>query len=418
VKDEAGDGRLALLGARLPDGRVADVQFAEGRIAAIAAVGQKLVGEGGALRESTGAIDLAGRLLCPAFVDGHIHLDKTLIGRPWCPHRPGDSISKRIAAEKALLSDLAGPPAAGAAKLIEQVVAHGTTRLRCHVDVDAQIGLEGLHALLDVRDRHRGLVDIELVAFPQSGVMRQPGVTDLLEAAIGEGADLVGGLDPAGVDGDVTGQLDTIFAIADRRGVGIDIHLHDPGALGAFELRAIASRAAALGMQGRVAVSHAFALGMIDAAELAETAEALARGGVAIMTSGPGHDAMPPVNELVSRGVLVFAGSDNIRDAWSPYGNGDMLERAMLIGYRSGFATDEDLALAFALATTHAAHALGVADHAVAVGARADLVVLDAVGIPEAVVARPQRRLVIKAGRPVRGLPAGAIEAPVTAWPT
>ena len=383
--------KLRLAGALLDDGRRVDVRIADGRIAAIEPAG------GGPAGET--AIDLGGRLLAPAFVDGHIHLDKTLLGLDWQPHLPGDSVAERIAAEKRLRAGLAMPLAARASRLIEQVVAFGTTRLRCHIDVDPAIGLSGVHALIELRERYRALIDIQLVAFPQSGILAAPGTAELLEAAVADGADLVGGLDPAGIDGDVGGHLDTVFAIAERRGAGIDIHLHDFGRLGSFELRQIAARTIAAGLQGRVAVSHAFALGMIDDMEFAVTADALAAGGIAIMTNGPGPVAMPPIKRLMAHGVTVFAGSDNIRDAWSPYGNGDMLERAMLIGWRSGFLSDEDLRLAFAMAATIAAQATGMPGHRLEPGAPADLVALEAPHVPAAVVGRPARRLVFKGGR-------------------
>jgi cytosine deaminase len=182
----------------------------------------------------------------------------------------------------------------------------------------------------------------------------------VLDQAIRDGADLVGGLDPAGIDGDVTGQLDAIFAIAERHSIGVDVHLHDPGSLGCFELRQISERTIAAGLQRRVAVSHAFALGEVDEREFERTAETLARAGVAIMTSAPGPVAMPPIKRLCAAGVTVFGGSDNIRDAWSPYGNGDMLERATLIAYRQGFLADEDLALALSLVTEAPASVLGL----------------------------------------------------------
>ncbi len=261
--------------------------------------------------------------------------------------------------------------------------------------------------------RLRHLVDIEIVAFPQSGVISDPGTADLLDQAIGEGADLVGGLDPAGIDDDVTGHLDAIFGIAERRGVGLDIHLHDPGSLGCFELRQIAARTLAAGLAGRVAVSHAFALGAVDDGEFGRTAERLAHAGVAILTNGPGPVPMPPVKRLIAAGVTVFAGSDNIRDAWSPYGSGDMLERAMLIGYRQGFLADADLELAFDLASGAAARVLGLAGHGLFVGAAADLVAIKAGSIAEAVAAHPPRAVVMKRGRILArdGEPAGALQA-------
>jgi len=379
-----------LANARLDDGSLVDVTVRDGRVAAVAPAGPA---------PSAGGLDLQGRLLCPAFVDGHIHLDKTLLGLPWQSHRPGAGVAERIAAEKRQLAETTLPVAERARTLLRQVIAHGTTRLRCHVDIDPGVGLANLHAVLAVAEELRGTIDIQIVAFPQSGILAAPGTADLLAAAIVDGASVVGGLDPAGIDGDVEGHLDAVFGIAERTGAAVDIHLHDAGLLGAFTLRRIAARSREAGLQGRCAVSHAYALGGIDPDEFLRTADALAEGGVAVMTNGPGPAPMPPVQALTARGVLVFAGSDNIRDAWSPYGNGDMLERAMLIGYRAGLLTDQGLRLAFSLATTHAGRALGAPEHGVAVGAVADLVSLDCGHVPEAVVTRPGSRWVFRGGR-------------------
>ena len=382
---------IQLTNALLADGRRVDVGVSDGRIATIDPAGA--ASDAGAT-----TIDLAGALLVPGFVDGHVHLDKTLLGLPFQPHRPGHTIAERIARERELRRELHSPVEDRARRLIDQIVAFGTTALRSHVDIDPDVGLSGLHALLRVRETTRA-VDIQIVAFPQSGIVADPGVKDLLDQAIRDGADLVGGLDPAGIDDDVNGHLDAIFGIAERRGVGLDIHLHDPGPLGCFELRQIAGRASAAGLAGKVAVSHAFALGAVDDTEFGRTAEALARADVAIMTNGPGPVPMPPVKRLAAAGVRVFAGSDNIRDAWSPYGDGDMLARAMLIGYRQDFRSDADLELAFDLTTRASAQVLGLADHGIRVGAAADLVAIAAGSIAEAVAARPWRSLVMKRGR-------------------
>lgn len=379
---------LVLSGIRL-DGEAADIGIEAGRIARIAPPNTL---------EGAELLRLGGALVIPGLVDGHIHLDKTYLGLPWRPHRPDGSVAGRIAAEKAERRAIAEPMALRARRLVDQVVARGTTALRTHVDVDTEVGLAGLDALLALRQEVAGLCDIQIVAFPQSGVTSHPGCARLLEEAIRAGADLVGGLDPAGIDEDVEGQLAIIFGIAERQGVGLDIHLHDPGELGAYELRRIAARTRAVGMQGRVAVSHAYALAAIEEGTLARTAAALAEAGVAIMTNGPGPEPIPPVKRLVAEGVTVFVGSDNIRDAWSPYGNGDMLERARLVGYRAALLTDAELRLALDLVTTAPAKVIG-RESGIAEGAPADLVVVRAEHVPEAVAAAPARELVIKAGR-------------------
>jgi cytosine deaminase len=146
-------------------------------------------------------------------------------------------------------------------------------------------------------------------------------------------------------------------------------------------------------------VSHAFALGSVPTDLAERTADLLAEAGVAIMSHGPGGATMPPLKLLHDHGVDVFGGSDNIRDAWSPFGNGDMLERAMMIGYRANFRHDEELALAFDMVTAAAARVMGIMPYGIELGAPADFVVVEAGSLAEAVAARPRRKLVIKAGR-------------------
>jgi cytosine deaminase len=210
---------------------------------------------------------------------------------------------------------------------------------------------------------------------------------------------VVGGVDPAGYEGNVAAHLDALFKLAEKHGKDIDIHLHDGRSLGLFELCEIARRCKAHGMHGQVAVSHAYALGELEWSAVAPTAGKLAEAGVSIMTNAPGDHPFPPVLPLREAGVTVFAGNDDVRDSWWPYGDGDMLERAMMIGYRSGFFTDEELVIAFDLATHAAAMALAIPDYGLAVGHSADIVVLKAAHVPHAVVARPPRELVFKAGR-------------------
>ena len=152
-------------------------------------------------------------------------------------------------------------------------------------------------------------------------------------------------------------------------------------------------------------MSHAYALGMVPASVAAATAEKLAGAGVAILTAASGFGAMPPVKLLLNAGVHVFAGTDNVRDAWSPFGNGDMAERAALIAYRCAMNSDEDLRAAFDMATTSAARALGLENYGLAEGNPADLVVFEAASVPEAIASHAARGLVIKGGRVV-GAPA------------
>jgi cytosine/adenosine deaminase-related metal-dependent hydrolase len=396
-----------LTNCRLADGRLVDIAVEAGRIAA--------VGESETTPRSNTApvLDIRGDLVLPGLVDGHMHLDKTLMGLPWTAHAAGPTRLSRIETDKKILPYLPVSTEERAGNLIRACVAQGTTHLRTHVDIDRESGLLKLEGVLAARDRHRGQATIQIVAFPQSGVMRCPGVLDLLDQAVRAGANLVGGIDPLEIDRDPKGQLDGIFAIASRHGVGLDIHLHEPGEMGLFNVQEICARTNALGLGGKVTISHGFCLGQVTERQAGAAAELMAAAGVSLVTHGAGGWSLPPVEMLRAAGVLVFAGNDDIRDTWSPYGTGDLLERAAIIGWKGDFRRDEQVEIAFDLVSAAGAKALGLADYGITVGAPATLFALSASGVPEAVAAHPTRSVVLFEGKLVaRG--GSALPAPVT----
>jgi cytosine/creatinine deaminase len=148
-----------------------------------------------------------------------------------------------------------------------------------------------------------------------------------------------------------------------------------------------------------VTISHGFCLGGITERKAAEGAAMMAEAGVALVTHGAGGLTMPPIDMLRAAGVLVFAGNDDIRDTWSPYGTGDMLERAAIIGWKSDFRRDEQVEIAFDLISAAGAEALGIGDYGIAVGGAANLFTIAATCIAEAVAAHPPRKLVLFDGR-------------------
>ncbi len=386
----ANDDTTIFSNGLLPQIGLTDLVVGEGRITSI-----------GKSAEPTNAkvVDLDGSLVLPGLVDGHMHLDKTLFGLPWLPHAAGPTRMSRIETDKEILPKLAVPARLRAAALLDRCIANGTAHIRTHVDMHREMGLSPLHEILAVREAYKGRVTIEIVAFPQGGVVRCQGITGLLDEAIGAGADLVGGIDPSVIDRDPRGQLDAIFALADRRGVGIDIHLHEPGELGLFSLEEICARTKALGLQGKVTISHAFCLGMVSESAARSAAELLGGSGVGIATHGAGGSIIPPILMLRDAGVNVFAGNDDVRDTWSPYGNGDMLERAALIGWKSDFRRDELVAVAFDIVSAAGAKALSIESYGIAVGRTANFFTLEASCIPEAVGGHPPRKLVVHEGQ-------------------
>ena len=379
--------------AKFADGSVNDFAVSNGRITSIVPAGSAV--------SSGVAVDLGGALVVPGFVEGHIHLDTSFYGDAWKPHKPctnGFDVHERVTFQAQNIA-AAAPLDVRARNQLDLCIGHGTTQMRSHVMVDGSVGLKSLEGVLRVREAYADFIDIQLVAFTQNGILKSPGTPELLDEAIAMGADLVGGIDPANFDRDVERHLDVVFGIAQKRGVDVDIHLHDAGTLGAFEIEQIAARTRALGMAGHVAISHAYALGDITADTVKQVAEVLAKSGVAIMTNAPGSRPFPPVALLRDAGVTVFSGNDNIRNSWWPYGDGDMLGRATTIGYRSGFYTDDELKIAFDVVTEAGARALRLEGYGLRVGSKADFVTLEAEHVPEAVVAVPGGRSVYKNGK-------------------
>lgn len=160
------------------------------------------------------------------------------------PHRPctnGFDVHERVAFQAENMAK-AEPMAERAIKQLELCIGQGSLRMRSHVMVDGSVGLASLETILAVREKYRDIIDIQLVAFPQSGILKSPGTPELLDEAIIMGADVIGGLDPASFDRDVTGHLDVVFGIAEKRGVDVDIHLHEAGTMGAFSIEEICAR--------------------------------------------------------------------------------------------------------------------------------------------------------------------------------
>jgi len=374
------------------DGRAIGIRCADG-----------IIREIGPDVTSPDAVDCDGRLVLPAFVEPHVHLDKTLWGEAWQPGHRAARLRDYIDNERRVLSANKTAPEERASRLLSEMLRHGTTAVRSHIDIAPDMGLTHVEAMMRLRDAWREKVDLQFVAFPQQGLLCRPGTTDLIRAAMDMGVETVGGLDPAGIDGDPEGQLKFIFDLAVEKGAGVDIHLHDKGELGVWQIERIADFTAASGLSGKVMVSHAYCLGMISETRLEKIGRRLADLKISLMTSAPSDVAVPPVEALTDMGVTVCCGSDGIRDSWSPFGNGDMLERAFFTAYRFDWNTDEDFRRAIGCATEAAARAIGLENYGLKAGGRADFVMIDAINAGDALCRRPSGRRVVRRGAVVAG---------------
>lgn len=381
---------LYLRNVRPMGGPLTDIFVRDGRIDAIGA---------GSEPDGVPVEDGCGAIAIPGLVEGHTHLDKTVMGMGWYRNTVGAGLQAMIDNERRARTELKHDPLRQSMRHALALIGAGTTHVRSHVDIDTEHGLTILEGVLETREILKDEIDIEIVAFPQSGLLVRPGTDVLLDQALSAGADLVGGLDPCGIDRDPKGHLDTIFCLAERHGKGIDIHLHEQGELGAFSMELILERIRALGMKGKVAISHAFCLGMPDWQRTEALLGALADQDVAILTTGAPSSAVPSVKRVLGAGLRMGAGCDGVRDTWNPWNRADMLDRIRIIAQKNNLRSDSDIEEVLKLATTSGAAVLGAKDYGLAPGCRADLTLLTGETLAEAVVVGAPPLLTVKMGR-------------------
>ncbi|WP_292863993.1 amidohydrolase family protein [Microbacterium sp.] len=353
-----------------------------------------------------------GGILIPSFSDVHVHLDSTRMGLPFRPNTAGDTRWSHIMNDRENWRSAERSVADRATYTLGRMIAQGATRVRSHAQVDADSGLEKFEGVLAARAAHRERAAVEIVAFPQVGIHLEDGVPDLLDVALRSGADLIGGIDPCEIDRDPVRHLDTVFDLADRHGVGIDIHLHEGGSLGLFSLDLVLERTRALGMAGRVSVSHAFSLAARSPG-VDRALEQIAELDVALTTIAPkGSLSVPldlPIERLLSLGIRVGLGMDGQRDYWSPWGDGDMLERTWMLAFTQGFSRDDLIEDCLAIGTWGGASVIDPslarlspgARPGLAIGDPAELVVVRGDTPTAAVMDRDADRIVIHRGRVV-----------------
>ncbi|WP_435972684.1 amidohydrolase [Streptomyces sp. Qhu_M48] len=344
-------------------------------------------------------VDGGGRIALPSLVDAHNHPDKTTWGGSWVSRRPASGIADYVAQDVELFRGQRRPVEERAYGLMSHAVSRGTRAMRAHADVAPAYGLAGVEGVAEARERLRHALDVQIVAFPQHGVIRTPGTVALLERAARQGlVDMIGGIDPIGFDDALDAQLDAVFGIADRHGVGVDIHLHDRGEKGMKAMRGIVDRTRALSLAGKVTVSHVFCLPGLTDRELGSIARDLGDQDIALTTVAPSDSLVLPIARLREYGVRVGLGSDGVRDSWSPFGNADMMHRAHILGWVTDVRLDEELTDCHDVAAHGGADVMGLAHADFTAGAPADFVLVKGECLPQVVVDMPRRDMVVHGG--------------------
>lgn len=397
---------LILRNCALPDGRTGiDIGIAGDRIKAV---------EPALKAPAATEFDAAGQLVTPPFVDAHFHMDSTLsYGLP------------RINQSGTLLEGIALwgelKPLLTQDAIVERALAYcdwavakGLLAIRSHVDV-CDPRLLATEALLHVREKVRPYLDLQLVAFPQDGVLRAPGALDNLKRALDMGVDVVGGIphfERTMADGAESVRI--LCELASERGLRVDMHCDESDDPLSRHIETLAYQSVRLGMQDRVAGSHLTSMHSMDNYYVSKLIPLIRESGVAAIanpliniTLQGRHDTYPKrrgmtrVPELLAGGVPVAFGHDCVMDPWYSLGSGDMLEVAHMGLHVAQMTGQEAMRACFSAVTETPARILGLDGYGIAPGCRADLVLLQARDAVEAIRLRATRLLVLRAGKVV-----------------
>jgi cytosine/creatinine deaminase len=369
--------RTAILDATLLDGSRADVVLDGERVTAAGPQAGSAVAD---------RVEARGGLLLPAFIDTHIHLDKVLIRAQLAEHDGTlrGAIDSIHAAKRAYTQD---DVRRRARAVIETSVLSGTTRLRSHVDIDTIGGLVPLEGVLAAARDCAAIAEVATIAFPQEGILRDPGTADLMVAAMEAGACVVGGMPHwERTEDDQHEHVRFCFELAARFDADIDMHVDETDDGSVRTLALVVAETERAGWQGRVTVGHVCSLAAADDDYADAVIAGCARAGITVVANpvtnlviqGRGDHGLirrgtTRVRELMAAGVNVAFGQDCVQDGFYPFGRGDMLEVALISAHAAHLATADEQLAALDAVTTAPARAWHLDDYGVAAGARADL---------------------------------------------
>lgn len=395
---------LLITDARLIDGRVVSLGIADGRYRSISDRGRPTP-------DATRTIDAGGGLVTPSFVDGHLHLEKVytlhLAGEGALRAYTGGSMG---AAMSSIVSDASAVKQhydrswimPNVRRALDESLRHGVLHVQAFVDVDTSAGLEGMESVLAVREEYRDVLELQIVAFPQDGLLRDPGTAELCEEAVRLGADVVGGIPwLESTDREARQHVAWACALAARTGRRVAMLVDDAGDPSLRTTGMLAEAMIEHGLQGRGVACHGRAIGtypMPSVLRLAQLASTAGLGFVSDPHTGPLH---LPVREFLGAGLPVALGQDDIEDAYYPFGRHNMLEVAFLAAHTLQFLTDADQQLLVEMVTDRAATVLGVAGHGIAQGNRADLCLHESERVVDLLREHAAPRTVISRGRVV-----------------
>lgn len=376
-----------------------DLGISNGKIAEIQ---PKL--EASAMKE----LDAAGGLVTESFSNPHLHLCKVytleMMDEEALKDYHGSDMGKAMTAIElaARVKEKYDETwiVKNARKALVQAAKFGTLNIRAFADVDNKARLEGVKALIKARDEFKGIVNVQVVAFAQDGIVREPGAADLVREAMRLGADVVGGIPWIEfTDADIAEHIRVCFDIAQEFDKPVSMLVDDAGDPGLRSLEGMALETIKRGWQGRSLAHHARAMALYPTPYFEKVAALLRKAQMGVVSdphTGPLHAR---VRDLLNENVLVCLGQDDISDAYYPYGRNNMMEVAFLVSHLLWWTTTADMENLYNMITTKASQAMGLSDHVLKIGAPADLVVHEVNSVLETFRNHEAPRFVIKDGQ-------------------
>jgi len=379
--------------------KVVDIGIENGKIIALA---DHLEG----IAELT--IDAQGNLVTESFVNPHLHLckvytrqmmdDESLTG--YHAEGMGKAMTtielaarvKEKYAEEWIIKNVR--------RALAQAALYGNTHIRAFADVDPKARLEGMKALIRAREEFKGIVEVRVCAFAQDGLEREPGASELMHQAMELGADVVGGIPWIEyTETNIQGHIKEIFDLAQEFNKDVSMLVDDAGDAGLRSLEAMAVETIKRGWQGRALAHHARAMELYPQPYFQKIAALLKKAQMAVVSdphTGPLHAR---VKELLEEGVMVCLGQDDISDGYYPFGRNNMLEVAFLAAHLLWMTTNRELETLYNMVTVNAAQAMNLSDHSLKIGNPANVVVLSAPNVLEALREHAAPVYVISSGK-------------------
>jgi cytosine deaminase len=388
----------------------------EAKLLDIAIEGERIAAVGANLAATTrNIIDASSSLVLPGFFNLHFHADKCLLGEIMRPNVSG-TLPEAIEITNDFKRQYDPVEVAGrAVRALQEGVKNGTTFFRLFSDVGTIGGLRAARGLLLARDKLARHCRVQVVAFPQEGLLRDPGAAELLEEAIKEGCQIVGGLPwYEYTDEDARHHIDICFEIAKKHDLDIHMLVDDTDDANSRSLEYLAIKTIREGYQGRVVASHCGAMAAYNDVYAAKIVDMVATANITISVNAhinlvcsaridrePKRRGIARVKELLSRGVNVVTSQDDVNDPYYPFGKPDPLECASMIAHVAQLTLPREIDQVADMIPVNCARAARIPDYGIAPGCRADLVVTGAPSVHEALRLQPPRRHVVAGGREV-----------------